>query len=65
MSLWFIVTRGGPALGAFLTGALAEQTDLVTAFLVGCALCLAAVASVWRRRTALAGAVERPYRSED
>jgi len=59
MSLWFILTRGGPDLGAFIMGVSGELIGLRGAFIGGAAVCLAAVVWAWGRRRLLAAAMER------
>jgi len=60
MSLWFVLSRGGPALGAFIIGTVSQFSNLQAAFSVGGALCFVAAAFVWRDRTAIAANLEVP-----
>jgi MFS family permease len=58
MSLWFILSRGGPDLGAFIMGVAGELVGLRAGFIGGAAVCLGAVLWAWRRRSLLAAAME-------
>lgn len=58
MSLWFILTRGGPDLGALIIGLSAQLFGLHGTFLGGVALCLAAVVWAWGRAARLTGELE-------
>lgn len=59
MSLWFVILRGGPGLGALLMGAMAEFAGLSGAFLIGTSGCLLACLYAWQRRAHLADKLER------
>ena len=59
LSLWGMITRAGPALGAILFGAASEFAGLQLPVLVACALCLVAFAWAVRRMGAMAGVLER------
>ena len=58
MSLWFVVQRAGPPLGALIMGALADWWGLSVPFLVGSGLCLITAGVAWSKRNALARALE-------
>jgi MFS family permease len=58
MSLWFIVSRGGPDLGAFLIGVSGEFVGLPATFIVGALLCAGVSLWAWRRRRTLADTLE-------
>ncbi|MBL8629376.1 MAG: MFS transporter [Rhodospirillaceae bacterium] len=49
MSMWFVLSRGGPALGALLVGLASESTSLRIAFSVGGALCIAMGGYAWAK----------------
>jgi MFS family permease len=49
LSFWFVLSRGGPGLGALLLGSLSEWFGLAGPFAAGGALCLAASLEAWRR----------------
>jgi len=59
LSLWGMVTRAGPALGALVFGLTSEAVGLQVPVLVACALCILACAWAARRMPALARALER------
>ncbi|MFC5371241.1 MFS transporter [Brevundimonas faecalis] len=59
MSLWFILVRGGPDLGALLIGLSAARLGLHAAFLGGAALCLGATAWAWFRLSRLTPELEQ------
>jgi len=59
LSLWGMITRAGPALGAILFGATSEFAGLQLPVLAACALCLVAFAWAMRRMGAMAGVLER------
>jgi MFS family permease len=58
MSLWFILTRGGPDLGALILGLSAQHMGLHKTFLTGALLCAAATAWAWTRSGRLAAELE-------
>lgn len=60
MSLWFIISRGGPDLGALLIGISAELAGLQPVFVLGAAACAFVSLLAWGRRRALASALEAP-----
>ncbi len=49
LSFWFVLSRGGPNLGALLLGTLSEWFGLGGPFAAGAALCIAASLEAWRR----------------
>lgn len=59
MSLWFVIMRGAPGLGALGLGALAELVGINMAFLVGALACLLACSLAWRSRQVVAQAMEQ------
>lgn len=58
MSLWFILSRGGPDLGALAIGLSAQTFGLHQTFLGGVALCTAAILWAWTRAGQLAAELE-------
>ncbi|MEZ6023781.1 MAG: MFS transporter [Hyphomonadaceae bacterium] len=58
MSLWFILTRGGPDLGAFIVGLGGELVGLQATFIVGAALAALMTIWAWQRRELLAAKLE-------
>lgn len=60
LSLWFIVSRGGPDLGALVMGAAAELAGVRYAFAAGAALCLAMSLWALSRNSVLARSLELP-----
>lgn len=60
MSLWFVMMRGGPALGALIIGGTAELLGLTSAFIFGGVACLLACSVAWTRRATLSTDLERP-----
>ncbi|MBL8644464.1 MAG: MFS transporter [Rhodospirillaceae bacterium] len=58
MSLWFILSRGGPSLGALVVGLASEAAGLRLAFSVGGLLCIAAGMYAWKQRHAAAPSLE-------
>ena len=58
MSLFGIVFRGGPALGAVAIGALADLWSLRAAVLIGAAAMVAVWVPIYRRRSGVARALE-------
>lgn len=59
LSLWGMITRAAPAVGALLYGIAAEFAGLRAPVLVGAAICLLMWIYTWRRRHAIAAALER------
>lgn len=59
MSLWFVIMRGGPGLGALCLGVLGETIGMRGAFLAGAALCVLLFLLLRRRRGALARSLGR------
>ena len=59
MSLWFIILRGVPGLGALVMGTVAELVGMAGAFLAGAGGCLLACGLAWRGRRRLARDLER------
>ncbi len=59
LSLWGMITRAGPALGALVFGVSSEFVGLQLPVLVACALCLAACAWAMRRMGGMARVLER------
>lgn len=62
MSLWGMIFRGGPALGALLMGWLSSYFGLAPPVLAGGAICAIAGLAIWPRRASLAQALERAGR---
>jgi MFS family permease len=60
MSLWFIVLRAGPGLGALLLGATSEVLGLPLALLAASIVCVIACVSMWPRLARMARELERP-----
>lgn len=58
MSLWFILSRGGPDLGALAIGLSAQAFGLHATFLSGVALCAVAILWAWTRAGRLAAELE-------
>jgi MFS family permease len=58
MSLYIVIFRGTPAVGALAVGLLAEQLGLRLTFAAGAALCFAAWLAVAPRREAIAASLE-------
>lgn len=58
MSLWFVIMRGGPGLGALGLGVLGEIVGMRGALLIGALLCVLLFIGVRRRRGFLARALE-------
>ena len=58
LSLWGMITRAAPAMGALIYGAAAEWFGLRMPVLVGVLICAAMWVRTWRRRRDLAGAME-------
>lgn len=57
MSLWFVIMRGGPGLGALGLGLLGETVGMRGAFLAGAVLCVLLFLALRRRRGGLAQAL--------
>lgn len=58
LSLWGMITRAAPAVGALLYGTAAEFVGLRAPVLVGAAICLCMWAYTWQRRKEIAAALE-------
>ncbi|MCR6646079.1 MAG: MFS transporter [Terricaulis sp.] len=58
MSLWFIISRGGPDLGAFFMGVGGELIGLQGAFIIGCLICMGMSLWTFTRRKPLAAQLE-------
>jgi MFS family permease len=59
LSLWGMVGRAGPALGALIYGVSAEYAGLQWPVMVGCAVALLACVYAWMRRRQMERALER------
>ncbi len=59
ISLYGVIFRGGPAIGALIMGALSGPFGLRPPVMAGAVLCLVAVAILWRRRRRLIVILER------
>lgn len=59
LSLWFVMSRAGPDVGAFTMGIVATLTGLRGAFTAGAFACVAASLWAWRRRAVLAPVLEK------
>jgi predicted MFS family arabinose efflux permease len=60
MSLYAVIYRGGPALGALAMGAMADLAGIRAAVASGAVLCLVVWAWLERRRAVIAAALESP-----
>jgi len=58
LSLWGMITRAAPAMGALVYGAASEFVGLQIPILVGASLCLVMWVRTWRRRKDIATALE-------
>jgi MFS family permease len=58
MSLYGVIFRGTPALGALIMGSASEIVGLPAVFAVGGALSIAAFAWLWQRRAVVAASLE-------
>jgi predicted MFS family arabinose efflux permease len=58
LSLWGMITRAAPAMGALIYGAASEFVGLRIPVLVGCALCGLMWLRTWMRRRHIAPALE-------
>jgi len=58
MSLYGVIFRGTPALGAVMMGIASEAVGLPAVFIAGGALSLVAAAWLWQRRAIVAGSLE-------
>ena len=58
LSLWGMITRAAPAVGALVYGIAAEFAGLQAPVLIGCVLCLAMWLFTWMRRKQIAAALE-------
>ena len=63
MSLYGMIFRGGPALGAIVIGGLAEKLGISNALFVGSGLCVFVFIWVFNRRYEMANALETPEQS--
>lgn len=59
LSLWFVLSRAGPDIGAFSIGIVATALGLQGTFSIGAALCVIGSLMAWRRRATLAPILER------
>jgi predicted MFS family arabinose efflux permease len=60
LSLYGIIFRGAPAIGALIAGGLSESLGLRWPIASGCVLCLAVWLWAWRRRAPMIEALEAP-----
>lgn len=58
MSLYGVIFRGTPALGALIMGSVSEKLGLPVVFVAGGALSLIAFAWLWQRRAVVAASLE-------
>jgi predicted MFS family arabinose efflux permease len=54
LSLFGLIFRGGPAVGALVMGAASEAIGLQAPLAIGCVIGLLAALAIWRRRAAIA-----------
>jgi MFS family permease len=59
LSLWFVLSRAGPDIGAFSMGIVASGLGLQVTFTVGALLCIGASLLAWHRRATIAPILER------
>jgi len=59
LSLWGMIGRAGPALGALVYGVSAEFAGLRVPVMIGCGIALFACFYAWRRQQQMARALER------
>lgn len=59
ISLYGVIFRGGPAIGALIMGALSGPLGLRAPVLAGGVLCLVVAVILWRRRRGLSAILER------
>jgi hypothetical protein len=59
LSLWGMVVRAGPAIGALTYGAASEFAGLQVPVAVGCLLACGTFAWAWTRLPAIEAALER------
>jgi predicted MFS family arabinose efflux permease len=64
LSLYGLIFRGGPALGALTMGTVSDLVGLRWPLAVGSALALAAWAAAWTRRTRMQTALEMPQAAD-
>ena len=64
LSLYGIIFRGAPAVGALIAGGLSETLGLRWPIAGGCVLCLAVWLWAWRRRVPMIRALEAPPAAE-
>lgn len=65
LSLYGLIFRGGPAVGALIAGLIAEHTGLDWPILVGAVLSTVCGLWLWRRRTRIIRSLERFQRLAD
>jgi predicted MFS family arabinose efflux permease len=58
LSLWGMITRAAPAMGALIYGAASEFVGLQIPVLIGSALCIAVWLRTWRIQRRIAPALE-------
>ena len=58
LSLWGMITRAAPAMGALVYGAASELVGLQIPVLIGATLCVAVWVRTWRKRGSIAAALE-------
>jgi MFS family permease len=58
LSLWGMITRAAPAMGALIYGAAAEVVGLRIPVLIGVVVCIAMWARTWLRLSRLAPELE-------
>lgn len=59
LSLWGMITRAAPAMGALIYGAASEVFGLQIPVLIGCAICLAVWLRTWTIQRRIAPTLER------
>lgn len=64
LSLYGLIFRGGPAVGALLAGLIAERTGLDWPILVGAALSTVCGLWLWRKRTRIIRSLETPQQPQ-
>ncbi|WP_298374091.1 MFS transporter [Azospirillum sp.] len=65
LSLYGLIYRGGPALGALLVGTVAERAGLAWPILVGAGVSTVCGLRIWRQRGAMIRSLERSQRVVD
>ena len=58
LSLWGMITRAAPAMGALIYGVASEFLGLQIPVLIGCAICAAVWLRTWRLRKRMGSALE-------